>query len=170
MFFAIDPGYRGEIGRVKTQYQNLLEDDDVFKNGFFVPENVYIVGTMNDIDRSVESMDFAMRRRFTWKEVTPSDTESILDILSCANDAKATMDRLNKAISETDGLGKAYQIGPSYFLKLDKNGGDFNKLWQMNIEPLLKEYLRGFRKTDAILEKFSNAYFNKTEDLNTNSI
>jgi hypothetical protein len=80
------------------------------------------------------------------------------------------MDRLNKAISETDGLGKAYQIGPSYFLKLDKNGGDFNKLWQMNIEPLLKEYLRGFRKTDAILEKFSNAYFNKTEDLNTNSI
>ena len=170
LFFAIDPGYRGEIGRVKTQYQNLLEDDDVFKNGFFVPENVYIIGTMNDIDRSVESMDFAMRRRFTWKEVTPSDTESILDILSCANEAKATMTRLNKAISETDGLGKAYQIGPSYFLKLDKNGGDFNKLWQMNIEPLLKEYLRGFRKTDAILEKFSNAYFNKTEDLNTNSI
>jgi hypothetical protein len=115
-------------------------------------------------------MDFAMRRRFTWKEVTPSDTESILDILPCANDAKATMDRLNKAISETDGLGKAYQIGPSYFLKLDKNGGDFNKLWQMNIEPLLKEYLRGFRKADVILEKFSNAYFNKTEDLNTNSI
>jgi hypothetical protein len=143
LFFAIDPGYRGEIGRVKTQYQNLLEDDDVFKNGFFVPENVYIIGTMNDIDRSVESMDFAMRRRFTWKEVTPTDTESILDILPCANDAKATMDRLNKAIAETDGLGKAYQIGPSYFLKLDKNGGDFEKLWKMMM----------FSRTDSLFQR-----------------
>ena len=160
LFFSIDPGYRGEKGRVKTQYQNMLEDDDVFKEGFFVPENVYIIGTMNDIDRSVESMDFAMRRRFTWKEVTPADTEDMLDTLTCADEAKATMRRLNKAVSETDGLGAAYMIGPSYFLKLKDNGGDFNKLWKMNIEPLLKEYLRGFRKAAEILEKFSKAYFN----------
>ena len=160
LFFSIDPGYRGEKGRVKTQYQNMLEEDDVFKEGFFVPENVYIIGTMNDIDRSVESMDFAMRRRFTWKEVTPADTENMLDTLTCADKAKATMRRLNKAVSETDGLGAAYMIGPSYFLKLKDNGGDFDKLWKMNIEPLLKEYLRGFRKAAEILEKFTKAYFN----------
>lgn len=41
---------------------------------FYIPENVYIIGTMNDIDRSVESFDFAMRRRFTWKEITAQDS------------------------------------------------------------------------------------------------
>ena len=64
LFFSIDPGYRGIEGLVKTQYQNMVEEGDAFKGGFYVPENVLIIGTMNDIDRSVESMDFAMRRRF----------------------------------------------------------------------------------------------------------
>ena len=159
LFFSIDPGYRGVKGRVKTQYQNLIDEDDVFYDGFYVPENVYILATMNDIDRSVESMDFAMRRRFTWKEVSPSDTESMLNDLSCVAKAKATMKRLNKAIEETEGLGAAYMIGPSYFLKLGENGGDFNKLWNMNIEPLLKEYLRGFRKSNECLKKFEAAYY-----------
>ena len=129
-----------------------------------MPENVYIIGTMNDIDRSVESMDFAMRRRFTWKEVMPSDTEYMLDTLDCAEEAKATMARLNKVIAETEGLGSAYMIGPAYFLKLGKNDRDFNKLWKMNIEPLLKEYLRGFRKSKEILDKFKKAYFNKIDE------
>ena len=110
-----------------------------------------------------------MRRRFTWKEVTPADTEAMLDTLPCSSEAKATMARLNKAISETDGLGAAYQIGPSYFLKLGKNGGDFNKLWEMSLEPLLKEYLRGFRKTSEILDKFSKAYFGTKEEQTTDS-
>lgn len=167
LFFSIDPGYRGEQGKVYTQYQNMIPDDDVFKKGFFVPENVYILATMNDIDRSVESMDFAMRRRFNWKEVTPAETQGMLDTLPCAADAIATMQRLNLAIADTDGLGAAYMIGPSYFLKLNDNGYDFNKLWKMNIEPLLKEYLRGFRKSAEILDKFSKAFFN-TNDSQTN--
>ena len=170
LFFAIDPGYRGKTDNmVQTQYQNLIPETDVFAKGFYVPENVYILATMNDFDRSVESMDFAMRRRFTWKEVTPADTEAMLDTLPCSSEAKATMARLNKAISETDGLGMAYQIGPSYFLKLGKNGGDFNKLWEMSLEPLLKEYLRGFRKTSEILDKFSKAYFGTKEEQTTDS-
>ena len=41
----------------------------MFKDGFYIPENVIVIGTMNDIDRSVESMDFALRRRFIWKEI-----------------------------------------------------------------------------------------------------
>lgn len=160
LFYAIDPGYRGNNDvRVKTQYQNLVPDTDVFAEGFYVPENVYILATMNDIDRSVESMDFAMRRRFTWKEVLPADTDDMLDVLDCADKAKATMNRLNEVISTTDGLGTAYQVGPSYFLKLRDNGNDFDKLWKMNIEPLLKEYLRGFRMADEILKKLNRAYF-----------
>lgn len=164
LFYAIDPGYRGKTDvRVNTQYQNLIPESDVFADGFYVPENVYIIGTMNDIDRSVESMDFAMRRRFTWKEVTPTETQSMLETLPCADEAKKTMNRLNEEIANTDGLGTAYMIGPAYFLKLGNNGGDFLRLWNMNIAPLLKEYLRGFRKSDDILKKFSKAYFNSEE-------
>ena len=169
LFFAIDPGYRGEKGKVNTQYQNIIEDGDPFKDGFFVPENVYIIGTMNDIDRSVENMDFAMRRRFSWIEVTPNDTESMLDELSCVEEAKETMERLNKAIEETEGLGSAYMIGPAYFRKLGENGGDFDKLWKMNIEPLLREYLRGFRKTGDIMNQLSIAYFGKKEEEHSNT-
>lgn len=170
LFYAIDPGYRGKRDHlVQTQYQNLVPETDVFAKGFYVPENVYILATMNDIDRSVESMDFAMRRRFTWHEITPDDTESMLDSLPCVDKAKETMHRLNKAIAETDGLGAAYMIGPAYFLKLKDNGEDFEKLWKMNIQPLLKEYLRGFRKTNEILEKFSKAYFGETNEPATGS-
>lgn len=171
LFYAIDPGYRGKNGHlVQTQYQNLVPETDTFAKGFYVPENVYILATMNDIDRSVESMDFAMRRRFAWKEVTPTDTEDMLDTLSCAKEAKATMNRLNNAIAETDGLGSAYMIGPSYFLKLGENGGNFFKLWKMNIEPLLKEYLRGFRKANEILDRFSKSYFNTKEETATDQV
>ncbi len=170
LFYAIDPGYRGKKDHlVQTQYQNLVPETDVFAKGFYVPENVYILATMNDIDRSVESMDFAMRRRFTWHEITPDDTESMLDSLPCVDEAKETMHRLNQAIAETDGLGTAYMIGPAYFLKLKDNGGDFEKLWKMNIQPLLREYLRGFRKTDEILEKFSKAYFGEQSEPATGS-
>ena len=114
---------------------------------------------MNDIDRSVENMDFAMRRRFSWLEVTPTDTESMLDTLPCAKEAKETMQRLNKAIEETEELGPAYLIGPAYFRKLGENGGDFDKLWKINIEPLLREYLRGFRKMGDIMKRLTEAYF-----------
>ena len=170
LFFAIDPGYRGQKDiLVQTQYQNLVPEDDVFADGFYVPENVYILATMNDIDRSVESMDFAMRRRFTWHEIVPDDTEAMLDELPRAEEAKETMHRLNNAIAESDGLGAAYMIGPAYFLKLKDNGGDFEKLWKMNIQPLLKEYLRGFRKTEEILDKFSKAYFGNNQETVTDS-
>lgn len=156
LFFSIDPGYRGKEGLVQTQYQNMIDPADVFAEGFYIPENVYIIATMNDIDRNVESMDFAMRRRFTWVEVTPDDRLEMLEKLPQKEEAKLRMQSLNKAIAETDGLGHAFQIGPAYFLKL-KNG-DFNRLWKLNIEPLLKEYLRGFRKAGETLKKFRDAY------------
>lgn len=164
LFYAIDPGYRGKKDiRVKTQYQNLVPETDVFAEGFYIPENVFILGTMNDIDRSIESMDFAMRRRFTWKEIKPEDTQSMLDTLECATMAKSVMARLNNEISKIEGLGPAYQVGPSYFLKLGDNGGNLEKLWDMNIEPLLREYSRGFRKSDEIMEKLRSAYFDIKE-------
>jgi 5-methylcytosine-specific restriction endonuclease McrBC GTP-binding regulatory subunit McrB len=159
LFYAIDPGYRGVKEQcVQTQYQNLVPESDVFAKGFYVPENVYILATMNDIDRSVESMDFAMRRRFTWQEILPSDTDYMLDSLDTATEAKQRMNSLNQAIANTENLGVAYMIGPSYFLKLKDYGGDFGKLWRLNIEPLLKEYLRGFRGVADLMKQFESAY------------
>lgn len=161
LFYAIDPGYRGDDKNpVQTQYQNLVTDSDDFSNGFYVPKNVYILATMNDIDRSVESMDFAMRRRFTWKEISPKDTEYMLDELGqpLADEARKTMHRLNKVIEDTNGLGAAYMIGPAYFRKLKDNGGSFEKLWKMNLEPLLREYLRGFRKINETMKRFEKAF------------
>ena len=164
LFYAIDPGYRGMKGKVKTQYQNLINKDDAFVDGFFVPENVYILATMNDIDRSVESMDFALRRRFAWKEIKPEDRLEMLseklDHNTC-DKAIRVMNALNEEISKTRGLGSAYQIGPAYFLKLDKEhyNGDFAALWDMHIEVLLKEYLRGYSNADAKVEEFKNVYF-----------
>ncbi|MBO7476545.1 MAG: AAA family ATPase [Salinivirgaceae bacterium] len=157
LFFSIDPGYRGESGRVDTQYQNMVEDGDVFKKGFFVPENVYIIGTMNDIDRSVESMDFAMRRRFAWKEVSADDSMQMLDGMANANEMKARMTSLNKAILAIKELGKAYQIGAAYFKKYELYN-DFNKLWEYHLEGVLREYLRGNPNAEEQLKELKKAY------------
>ena len=159
LFFSIDPGYRGEKGKVSTQYQNMIPEGDVFADDFYVPDNVYIIGTMNDIDRSVESMDFAMRRRFTWIEISADSQKNMLDSLGeYAQEAKDGMTALNKVIEETPELGKAYEIGPAYFLKLKNCNFDFDSLWEMNIEPLLREYLRGYRNGKDIIENCKNAY------------
>lgn len=165
LFFSVDPGYRGEKGKVKTQYQNMIEDGDVFKNDFYVPDNVYIIGTMNDIDRSVESMDFAMRRRFTWIEIDAASRENILDSLGDkAQEAKEKMKALNTVIAEAHELGNAYEIGPAYFLKLKDLNNNFDNLWEMNLEPLLREYLRGYGNAKDIIEKCKNAYNLKKQE------
>ncbi|SHK43055.1 McrB family protein [Fibrobacter sp. UWB12] len=164
LFFSIDPGYRGEKGRIKTQYQNLVDEDDVFAKGFFVPENVYIIGTMNDIDRSVESMDFAMRRRFAFKEIKADDriemlTDTEKGLGENAEEAIKRMQSLNKAIETTEGLSSAYDVGPAYFLKLKNYDGDFQQLWDYHIEGVLREYLRGIDDDGKKYEKLKNAYF-----------
>lgn len=172
LFFAIDTGYRGEIGRVKTQYNNLIsndETDDEFEDGFFVPENVYIIGTMNDIDRSVESMDFAMRRRFAFKEVNAKDTQYMLDNIldnEVLGEAKDRMNKLNEAIDKIEGFNSSYHIGASYFLKLknyydnsiDNKEEAFNNLWENHLKGLLFEYLRGMPDAENKLDELENAY------------
>ena len=161
LFFSIDPGYRGIAGRVKTQYQNLIEEGDAFKDGFYVPENVYIIGTMNDIDRSVESMDFAMRRRFVWKEVTAEDSMKMLNGTPYEEEAKQRMLNLNKAIMKVRGLGEVYQIGAAYFKKIEEYNGDFQKLWDFHLKGLLFEYLRGNMNAEEQLKELKEAYDNK---------
>lgn len=172
LFFSVDSGYRGEKGKVQTQYANLIEDGDEFKDGFYIPENVYIIGTMNDIDRSVESMDFAMRRRFAWKEIKAEDTqETILNDLGDLKDETIKrMNNLNKVIRNKEtNLSEAYCIGAAYFKKIKDYEGDFNKLWENHLEGLLFEYTRGIPKQEEIMENFKKAYYsNNTKTENNN--
>ncbi len=156
LFYSLDMGYRGEEGKVKTQYQNMIEDDDIFQDGFYIPENVFIIGTMNDIDRSVESMDFAIRRRFAWKEIKACDTmEEILNFEN-NDEVKERMTSLNKKISEK--LGSMYEIGGAYFKKIEYYKEDYNKLWENHIKGVLEEYLRGNKEKNSIMEEFQQAY------------
>ena len=166
LFFAIDPGYRGEKGKVKTQYQNLIDDDDEFYDGFYVPENVYIIGTMIDIDRSVESMDFAFRRRFAFKEIKADDRIVMLNDLPQKDKAVRRMQNLNKSIEKIEGLSSSYHIGPAYFLKLKNCNEDFQQLWDNHLEGLLREYLRGMQDVDEKINKLKAAYNNESDPNN----
>ena len=163
LFFSIDPGYRGIAGTVQTQYQNLIEEGEIYEKGFYVPENVYIIGTMNDIDRSVDSMDFAMRRRFAWKEIKANDRlEMLNDLDELKTIAIKRMQNLNDAIERTEGLNSSYHIGPAYFRKvmLYKDNSDtmWTDLWEYHIKGVLYEYVRGTDDVDTKMANFENAY------------
>lgn len=191
LFFSMDPGYRGEDGKVDTQYQNLIDTDpdtnqeDVFKDGFYVPNNVYVIGTMNDIDRSVESMDFAMRRRFAFMEITAEESQSMLTLEAFrkvnaenADKAYAEVDELKKRmnalnaeiISSQIGLSTDYQIGAAYFLKFalyadqDKDQS-YRSLWKNHLKSVITEYLRGTGDERSKFDKLKAAYDNgKTQN------
>ena len=178
LFYAIDPDYRGTKGKVKTQYQTLIPEGDAFADGFYVPDNVYLIATMNDIDRSVESIDFAFRRRFTWFEVKPEARMTMLevanlDLVQDNEELKVKLEqanfttlcqgyclRLNQAIRDELYLGAAYEVGPAYFLKtlnyldLDDEVTEdavyeaLESVWNYHLDPLLREYLRGKRQEE----------------------
>lgn len=186
LMYCLEKDKRGENHRVNTQYQNLPtymydpenkkwveENDDVFKEGFYIPENVVIIGTMNDIDRSVESMDFALRRRFEWKEFMVDE-----DLLRNAFNAKGKDSQepkygkiiadendkliddiinLNKEIrtkGKDYGLNRQYDISQGQFANLPDDIKDASNtsdalqklkehVWNYRIESLLREYMRG---------------------------
>ena len=165
LFFSIDPGYRGKDGEVSTQYSNLHETNEKF----YIPENVYIIGTMNDIDRSVDTFDFAMRRRFRFVEITAESQLGMLDKLlgDGAEEAKIRLRNLNAAIEKVEELNSHYHVGPSYFLKLQEVDFDYELLWSDYIKPLLEDYLRGSYEEVETLETLKKA-FDKTSNERTN--
>ena len=186
-FFIIDEINRADLSKVfgelmygleyreaeiATQYQNLPTYDrsgneiahDVFENGFIIPSNLYIIGTMNDIDRSVESFDFALRRRFDWVEIKANDVmegviNSMLDpVVADQNDIEK-ITSMNNKISELGsifGLSDAYHIGPAYFKGFDPNNSkaSLENIFDHNIAPILREYTRG--RDRARVEEFVN--------------
>lgn len=155
LFFSLDPDYRNSAGAVSTQYSYLRKN----KAKLYIPENVYIIGTMNDIDRSVDSFDFAIRRRFRFIKIRANECDYILDQLPTDIREKAIkrMHKLNECITNIAKLNEDYHIGPAYFLKLN-DGISFDKLWDDYLEPLLYEYIRNFEDSDVLIEEFRTAY------------
>lgn len=200
LFYAVEPGYRvsyddlkknqsGEktISTIRTQYANLETEGNSFDKAlrvsnpsdfghFFIPENVYIIGTMNDIDRSVDTMDFAFRRRFAFREIKASENLEMLSTLGeIAEEAENRLKKLNNEISKITELSSpsSYHIGGAYFLKLNDFEGDsnerFQKLWNYHLEGLLKEYLRGTENAEENFAKLRSAYFGLDSAVENNS-
>lgn len=103
---------------IRTQYSNMCKCPNAFDvalgitnandfGHFFVPDNVYIIGTMNDIDRSVESMDFAFRRRFAFEEIKADKNLGMLEGMTDKEEIINRMNNLNAAIEKIEGLSSA---------------------------------------------------------------
>ena len=151
LFYGLEKDYRGEI--VPTQYDYLPGG-----GSFCIPGNVYIIGTMNDIDRSVESMDFALRRRFAWQEITVDDSLCILDSMSDKNLRQRAIQVIknvnDEIIAGLLGLEPAYFLGGAYYRSIEEYAGDdsdqWEMLWKHSISVILTEYLRASRKNVSI--------------------
>jgi len=169
--------YRGYNGKIKTQYSYLNKNEtdnsvyfwDNSEDWFFIPQNVFIIGTMNNIDRSVDSFDFALRRRFMWEEVQPN-FHIVRNILAAhwKDDLASAFEKLNIKIREEELLGKDYRIGHSYALEVKPIEDRFDSvtevksfLWNDYVKSLLEEYLRGLgdeRKAQEKLNQFKKEF------------
>lgn len=139
----------------------LDENDEYLEDGnkyFGVPENLYFIGTMNDIDRSVDSFDMALRRRFVWKHYTYQ--REVLENHYCEKDALGDYltkcEDLNEYITSENGfnLPESYMLGHSYFMHLPSFSKEqLKKLWSNKIEPLLTEYARVNYEGKELIEK-----------------
>lgn len=181
--FLIDEINRADLSRVFGELFSLLEEDYRYRihdgrpenergitlpNGrpFVIPENLYIIGTMNDIDRSVESMDFALRRRFAWREVSADESLCILESKINDEDIRRrlidAMNNINTRIADPNlRLGTEYKLGGAIFARYIKYAdcaNAFKSLWDNHIKTILNEYLRGRRDKEERLEELNNVY------------
>ncbi len=162
-FFIIDEINRGNLSKIFGELMMLIEHDKRGKDfgirltyssteneKFFLPENLYIIGTMNTADRSLAIVDYALRRRFNFIDINPSfndprfakllsingvDDDLINRIISRFND-------LNAVISEDDNLGRWFSIGHSYFCSkpIVNESTWYRQVIDNEIRPLLREY------------------------------
>ena len=154
----IDEINRGNISKIFGELITLIEEDKrenlsvrlpYSKDVFTVPKNLYIIGTMNTSDRSIASIDIALRRRFKFKEIMPNS--NLVADFNC--NFKECFEILNKRISVL--LDRDHQIGHSYFIEekyKDSNASELETIWFDSIIPLLNEYFYSdWEKLQALL-------------------
>ena len=154
----IDEINRGNISSIFGELITLIEDDKregmsnvikatlpYSKKQFSVPNNLYIIGTMNTADRSVEALDTALRRRFSFIEMNPDPTILSTSQFKCNGiDLEALLSAINARIEKL--LDKDYCIGHSYFMTIKKHNeplAEIQTIFQNKILPLLQEYFYG---------------------------
>ncbi len=179
---------------IRTQYSTLIEAlikdnkiyeslayeiDDNGKVKFGVPANVFFIGMMNDVDKSIDAFDLALRRRFKWirkdcdydvieEESRFKGKEEFNNIGSYIKACK----RLNNYISYDLGLGKSYEFGHSFFMKIrdiakrkDITQSNLDVLFNLYLYPTLKEYLRAFFGENELDKKLNEALIRFKENL-----
>lgn len=162
----IDEINRGNIASILGELITLLEPDkrggreeslDVTlpysKSKFSVPPNLYLIGTMNTADRSVEALDTALRRRFSFEEIAPSP-EMLKDIEAEGIDLPRLLTVINGRIRKL--LDQDHMIGHAYFMNAHQQltMGELKLIFHNNILPLLQEYFYGnFGKIQLVLGK-----------------
>ncbi len=167
----IDEINRGNVSQIFGELITLIEKDKRLgaseeltvtlpyskKKGFGVPTNLYIIGTMNTADRSVEALDTALRRRFTFVEMPPNyDLSELETEITEEITLLKILNTLNNRIEKL--LDKDHLIGHSYFLNIADLDG-LKEVFQHNIIPLLQEYFYGdFAKIGLVL---GEAFFEK---------
>lgn len=178
----IDEINRGNVSQIFGELITLIEDDKRLgkeeklevvlpysKENFGVPSNLYIIGTMNTADRSVEALDAALRRRFSFEEMPPKPELITVEYIKDSNDVSKNISlsellrKINKRIEKL--LDKDHQIGHSYFLSI-KSIDDLKIAFQNKIIPLLQEYFFGdYGKIGLVLGK---EFFEPIETSNEN--
>lgn len=136
----IDEINRGNISKIFGELITLIEEDkrDSYevtlpysKQKFKIPSNLYIIATMNSTDKSIATIDIALRRRFTFLKMQPN--ENLIDY----QPAKKLFNELNDFIAEN--LNEDYKLGHSYFMKVT-NDQELEFVKEYKIKPLLEEY------------------------------
>lgn len=169
---------------IKTQYSTLIEemikdgastdlayefiDDQVY---FGVPINVFFIGMMNDVDKSIDTFDLALRRRFKWErkdcdyDVIEEETKfkGKEDFTNIEN-YRRSCENLNKYISVELGLGKSYEFGHSFFMRMSSiakrkeiSSKNLENLFNVYLKPTLKEYLRAVFAESELDDKIYEA-------------
>jgi len=154
-FFIIDEINRGNLSKIFGELFVLIENDKrgnalqlLYSNEkFFIPHNLYIIGTMNTADRSLAMLDYALRRRFAFYEMNPKfDSDGFKKYREALNSEKfnnliGKVEELNEAIAYDETLGEGFRIGHSFFCNISEvTDTALKKIVEYELIPLLKEY------------------------------
>jgi 5-methylcytosine-specific restriction enzyme B len=161
-FFIVDEINRGNLSKIFGELMMLIETDKRGKYKvhltysekddapFFVPENLYLIGTMNTADRSLSIVDYALRRRFRFITLKPKFNKMFVDYLNShgffskfVDSVVSKINILNENIKSDKNLGEGFQIGHSYFCNPKNNKSEeewFKEIVNYEIKPLLEEY------------------------------
>ena len=179
-FFIIDEINRGNLSKIFGELMMLIEADkreekfalkltysEDENDKFYVPENLYIIGTMNTADRSLAIVDYALRRRFAFINLEPDYGEAFKSFLlgkkvsnSLVEHICSSIGKVNSKIKDDNNLGNGFQIGHSYFCSF--NSGEDENIWwneilSFEIKPLLEEiWFDDLPKVAEIMKSLSN--------------